>query len=1176
MRITNFRRRLASGSARAVRRRLGRGRMALNLAELEARVLMSANVPAGSDSPLSSIFWNGGGPTNPASPPPAFIPGITEAPPLKTITITNKSTIPIFPILRGANTGKLPTSTNPNNPGKYYDPQDYINQEFRAYLGYVDAQGQHFGLQPNATMTFRVPLVFWDSARMYVATDGADLVPDNPITDSNPFRWDPTSTRGVSISGTTDSWVTQFTAGSTESAGLIMFYHATVPQGIALDAPAQLTEFTIRAPYLTNWLTEKIVAETTVEFNYDVSYVDSLTAPIAMQALNVPVPIPGNPNPPTMGYHYGWAGSNLQNGDTNTPGTMQFLINGFVNNTGAASVGQYFGTHGWPEYFNPNGILNIPSGANLFANSPLNGQKSSYFTYGPDNSWMLSSGGEGPVQATAGGPILNSTTLRCDFLNTKDRDAFFDTLQSWQNQGLTFNAKNSNHVEFGQVTNFVKSEIPNLPGVTITVTGPVTITGGQSFIFYRPVTDYATTAITNLWYSWAKFYVDQFAGTTAPTGLIGSIPANSSIITLSRPAPAGLAVGMSVSGNGIVPASGTSVIVLYISDDRTQIRLSQLSAAGGSGPFNFANPTPMPFSDPTGIESIAITNAGSGYDINKPPTVTFTGGGGSGAQATAVVGNNGAITQIVVTNSGTGYTSAPTVVISGNATATATVGSFAKTFPLVFTKDQQQTAFRFASSVYAAMFAESQIPQFTVNNPIMPAAMSLVYTTIGCDVLHLPNSNGGASQVGADVRDLIKSILRGVYDFTKVPEAQWYPHPATWQGGQQFNVYNLDPYVWFVHEVLGLSGYGFSVDDDTSDVGAYASNYTPQMERVNPNQLQMVFSGLGDLPNKLQWFGNTQYGTVVDTGTIWNPIGPNDPNRGKTIVTLSNQTKYWQIQPPGPSLIGAYVSGQGIPAGTIVTAMDASNGLVLVLSNSAPNASNVRITVTGATPPNPLSDGGFETPAQTQTPPGNYTMDPGGTPWDFNGTAGIGGNGSAITANNGPAPEGKQVAILGPGGGIRQRVTLQAGTYVLRFYAAQRKRTTSTDRQTITFLLNGEPAGTVVPSGSSYTGYTFTFRVRAGQHVIGLGDLGAPNSSTAMIDNVVILASTPTTQLAPTIPPPDGPPRTGIPLTPIQPVTASAASKPAKLAPFANRAARIAAVRSKWAALRAARAHRQV
>jgi hypothetical protein len=1174
MKFSKFMRTQAPNVVRTMKRH-GRIRrtMALRVAELEGRIVLSSSVPAGSDKPLSSIFWNGGPSTNPAAPPPNFIPGIDQAPTLKTVSITNTSDITIFPILRGANTGKLPTNTNPNNPNNYYDPQDYINQEYRAYLGYVDANGQQFGLKPGASITFRVPLVFWDSARMYVATDGKDLVPANVVTDSNPFRYDPTSTRGVSVSGTADSWVTQFTAGSSETAGLIMFYHATVPQGIALDAPAQLTEFTIRAPYLTNWLTEPKVAETTVEFNYDVSYVDSLTAPISMEALDVPVPIPGVPNPPTIGYNYGWAGSNLSNGNTTTPGTMQYMISSFVNNTGVASIGQYFGVHGWPEYFNPNGILNIPSGANLFANSPLNGQKSAYFTYGADNSWMLSSGGEGPVQAMGGGVILNSTTLRCDFLTEAERDKFYDTLQSWKNQGLKFFAKNSTNVEFGEVTDFVKSEIPNLPGVTITVKGPISVSGGQSFIFYRPVTDYAATAITNLWYSWAKYYVDQLSSKSAPSNLSGSIASKSSIIKLNNPAPANLVVGMSVtSGPGIVPADGTKVIVLYISDDRKQIRLSQIATSAGSGSYSFANPTSMPFSDTTGIMSVSVTGAGSGYDPKNPPKVSFQGGGGTGAKATAVVGKTGLITQIVITDSGSGYTSTPTVVIEGSATATATVGSFAQTFPLTFTKDQQQTALQFAGSVYAAMFAESQIPQFTVNNPIMPAAMSLIYTTIGCDVLHLPNSNGGDSQVGADVRDLIKSILRGVYDFNKVPEAQWYPHPATWQGGQQFNVYNLDPYVWFVHEVLGLSGYGFSVDDDTSDVGAYASNYTPQMERVKPDHLEIVFSGLGNLPNQKKWYGNTQYGTIIDTGTISNPTGQNDPNRGKTIITLTDQTKYWQIQPPGPSLIGAYVSGPGIPAGTIITAMDSSNGLVLVLSNKAPGAKNVQITITGATPENPVGDSGFETPVLTQTPPDNFQYDPTSTPWDFNAKAGIAGNGSSLTVNNGPAPEGKQVGVLGPKGGIRQKVTLQAGNYVLSFYAAQRRRGNVVDRQTISVLLDGNVISTIVPSGPNYTGYTVRFTVTAGQHVIGFADIGAGNDATALIDGVAILARQPTTQqLAPLSPPPSGP-------NPTMAARLAAARPVAKLAsitaPAVTRAARIAAVRAKLSAVRAARLSR--
>lgn len=68
----------------------------------------------------------------------------------------------------------------------------------------------------------------------------------------------------------------------------------------------------------------------------------------------------------------------------------------------------------------------------------------------------------------------------------------------------------------------------------------------------------------------------------------------------------------------------------------------------------------------TGVQFVDVINPGSAY--TEPPTVTITGGGGSGAQAEATI-TDGQITQIVVTASGTGYTSTPQVLISGNATA---------------------------------------------------------------------------------------------------------------------------------------------------------------------------------------------------------------------------------------------------------------------------------------------------------------------------------------------------------------------------------------------------------------------------------------------------------------------------------------------------------------------------
>lgn len=74
----------------------------------------------------------------------------------------------------------------------------------------------------------------------------------------------------------------------------------------------------------------------------------------------------------------------------------------------------------------------------------------------------------------------------------------------------------------------------------------------------------------------------------------------------------------------------------------------------------------------SGVASVAVTAQGSGY---TNATVNFTGGGGSGAIAVAqIIG--GGVTAIRVVVPGTGYTSAPTVTLTGDgtgATATATI-----------------------------------------------------------------------------------------------------------------------------------------------------------------------------------------------------------------------------------------------------------------------------------------------------------------------------------------------------------------------------------------------------------------------------------------------------------------------------------------------------------------------
>lgn len=65
---------------------------------------------------------------------------------------------------------------------------------------------------------------------------------------------------------------------------------------------------------------------------------------------------------------------------------------------------------------------------------------------------------------------------------------------------------------------------------------------------------------------------------------------------------------------------------------------------------------------PNGLLSVSVSSGGSGYTSN--PTVSFTGGGGTGAAATAVRTGN-VVTAVNITNAGSGYTSPPTVVFTG-------------------------------------------------------------------------------------------------------------------------------------------------------------------------------------------------------------------------------------------------------------------------------------------------------------------------------------------------------------------------------------------------------------------------------------------------------------------------------------------------------------------------------
>ncbi len=89
----------------------------------------------------------------------------------------------------------------------------------------------------------------------------------------------------------------------------------------------------------------------------------------------------------------------------------------------------------------------------------------------------------------------------------------------------------------------------------------------------------------------------------------------------------------------------------------------------------------------SGVVKVTVGTGGSSY--SSAPTVSLSGGGGTGAAAVAQMAGT-MVQGVVITNAGTGYTSAPTVSFSGGggsgAAGTASVLSYAGTRPITFFK----------------------------------------------------------------------------------------------------------------------------------------------------------------------------------------------------------------------------------------------------------------------------------------------------------------------------------------------------------------------------------------------------------------------------------------------------------------------------------------------------------
>jgi hypothetical protein len=1135
----------------------------------------------------------------------------------KTITITNNSpTQTIYPFLEGQDTRwDLPKYAGTGA----FDPYDPSTQEYRGYIGYASAGKNNAGLPPNSSITITVPLVFWDSGRLNFSTDGADqfqtrggappnapgapfyyldnntqagffgsidgtnptkltftpiynsflngvptvttwkspvasglfkngqtyLVTGNGLPDGETITIDsshpdyvvlptPGPSKGVQqyfftitsnplISPTTrfiQNGFTLTTGSSATKNGLVMWYHALLPQAPNNDAPFQLTEVTFRGTFYDNninkgtgfqyFFDSKVFDGIKVDSaDYDISFVDTINMPVAMEASNVSIPNTNSQAP------FGWVGSGQSLED------FQKALAAFTStNTGGSNanfVGTYFGGKGFPSYLimdpsNPD--LKLPAGQNLYLATAAGAKGVAdikyYMTFSDGSAinqprYALTSGGNGPSQLVIGGDPAHPSTGQFLGLNTStmaNQFALKNLIAPNIARGFAYVVTYNGNQLAGNVLGMYLDNKQNIIGVKLDRSVPADA-GKQVYTFKLSLKDYAAGGIAGLWYSWAKYYVDHVTSTPPPGALMGTITGN--ILRLNKPA-SGLVPGMTVTATGLP----TGCVILDISSDQQTIKLSEV-ATGSPTSFNFAKPA---------FNSIV------GFDPVNTPLVNL---------------------------------------------------DFTKA-----TAAQQAYALSFASTVYVVMSAWSVSVKPGTSNGWDALLVNVIGGNLGKN--YLPYAN---TDVVVTLTNMSKSVLRGVPDYTSPlysDPSKWYPDPALPEGGVTgltYNVYNLNPFVWFIHNKLGLTAYAFALDDDVGNVEGGGANHidisvgglnglknkdpysplsqwgvvttqvptaqvrssviggmtTPKIvyqiaqfdyphntagTLVNGPGMQMgatvQFTQINNnlaaskiiLSNPLMSSSTNStysfFGSLVFTGTVLAP-----GQSGNTII-LDSTDAYGTLQKLGP-LQNIQVTGEGIAANKTVTikllSKDSITGVVTIqLSNSLDPTLVSQLggfyAYTFGSPVIPLiRDPGFEW-ANVQGLTGNYNhgaqLSQNTKDWTFTDTtgfAGIAANGSVF--GNPPAPQGVQVGFIQKNSSMSQTVTLAKGTYILTLDAAQRMG--QQNAQSLNVMVDGMSVGIIKPTGTSFEKLSITFTVSAGKHTIKF--VGTQTSdSTVFIDEV--------------------------------------------------------------------------
>ncbi|WP_373649965.1 beta strand repeat-containing protein [Schlesneria sp. DSM 10557] len=941
-----------------------------------------------------------------------------------------------------AATATISTAGSYTKPTSQYDPLDPFNQGFRGYIGEVNPNNPNeviAGLQPYSQVTIQLPLVFWDGARIFMATNGSDPLesasdPGNPIQSADPWQYNFSAKAYIPAPGAAYSATFPDPAtGIANSNGRVLWYHDSNvliggPKGFANDTPGQLTEFTIRDEMQVNWAPNMPQSELVNPIlNYDVSYVDQLGLPAMMETTD------GFPktNPELGPKPYAGIGADLS-----VP-QMQQLIAQFtqtIPGTPNSLLGDYFGGKGYDQYVFPGSLSDfslLPGGFNVFADSALADSESTYNTAQFQHFKLVSGGtinrvatgninGNGVVtvgsnvvtgldpsvvqQLAKGMIILDSGSgpgaqgnyfsagTYIESINLANNSVTLSTPAYFDNSGnsggtfaLTFLGSRWNSSTGAtdgtqpRITGLDPEAVQFLsPGMLVTgpgITGyaviqsinglnevtlvdvnqnpfvPAAGTGssGSPYVFAGSPASYVAQKLINLWYAWADYYVQNVDATTV--SLSGKTTGTNSLLDEKALILSDLSDTSQLRVGSVV--SGPNIALNRVSDAQvhhggTGYQVGDiLTVSGGAtiAPFGAAQIKVLGVNSAGALTAIQVIQSGS-YSQIPAGIVSFTGGQGSGATANLTISNT-TITKILsatsvqlsnaVLTSATGtYTfSAPLPIVRSSDAPAFGDPANKLTFDNSFTAPYGENPLEFAQTVYDVMSGFSKIPP---SGAKLSLSAQLLSYCIGCNI----GSFAGNSLVPVlrqdQLRDALKSIMRGVSDFQQFPEfgtiqdprstSQWYPDPSKVLLGALVNetqttsnVFNLNPYVFFVHRVLGMNGYGFSVDDDTADVGSLGSNL-----QIAYGSTAATAPGTTQKLNNLNYYtSGAPYGTLVGEGQIDNTSVAFAKMReeGFLIPGNTDRTPVTVIKLP-TSLIPLLVAADQNTTGALVTASDNS------------------------------------------------------------------------------------------------------------------------------------------------------------------------------------------------------------------------------------------------------------